>query len=208
MPNGMSGLSYIEGMKLTERERAMLIELMKKTGIAERRRHPRLVVEGGLALLCTMDFPGGSSAHFRIYPWDISKSGLGFFHRAYLYPGTKCTFTGKTFDHQPFSIKGDVALCAHVSGNVHTVGVKLEFEIDPEMLLGESAMSTAPTPTASPADVPKNWWAQIVADSEELCRLAREQADEEAIRKKIDGLSEIAKRNAAAAPHTGDAKAA
>lgn len=191
MAHGMSGVSYIEGMRLTERERAVLIELMKKTGIAERRRHPRMVIEGGLSFLCTMDFPGGSSAHFKIYPWDVSKSGLGFFHRAYLYPGTKCTFTGQTYDHQPFSVKGDVTTCSHVSGNVHTVGVKLEFEIDPEMLLGEAAASAAPTPSASPADVPKDWWSQLALHSEDLARLARERAHEEVIRKKVTSLTDL-----------------
>lgn len=191
MAHGMSGASFIEGMRLTERERAVLIELMKKTGIAERRRHPRLVIEGGLSLLCTMDFPGGSSARFRIYPWDISKSGIGFFHRAYLYPGTKCTFTGQTYDQQPFSIKGDVMACSHVSGSVHTVGVKLEFEIDPEMLLGETAASTALTPAASPADIPHDWWSQLALQSDELGKLARDRAGEELIRKKVATINEV-----------------
>lgn len=192
MAHGMSEIEYIEGMRLSERERALLIEQMKKLGIAERRRHPRLVVEGGLSLLCTMEFPGGSAAYFKIYPWDISKSGVGFFHRAYIYPGTKCTFVGNTFDHQPFSIKGDVMSSVHVSGCVHTVGVKLEFEIDPEMLLGEQAAACAPVAPASPADVPQDWWAQLAQQSDELSKMARDHADEDLIRKKIAALKQRA----------------
>ncbi len=208
MAHGMSEAHYIEGMRLSERERMLLIEQLKKIGVAERRRHARLVVEGGIALLCTMDFPGGSSAHFRIYPWDISKSGIGFFHRAYIYPGTKCTFTGKTFDHQPFSIKGDVMMCAHVSGSVHTVGVKLEFEIEPEMLLGESAAASAPSPGASPADVSPDWWMRLALQSDELSKLAREKASEDVIRKKVATISEHASAGPQAAQSAPAAKAA
>src|SRR6476659_6715790 len=93
-------------------------------------------VEGIFSVLVTMESAGGSTTCFKIYPWDLSKNGLGFFHRAFVYPGTKGVFTGLTFCGQPFTIKGDVVRCTHVSGNVHAVGTKLESDVNPEDLLG------------------------------------------------------------------------
>lgn len=177
---------YIEGIKLSERERAVLIDQMKKSGAADKRKHPRLVVEGGFSLLCLMEFPGGSSAQFRIYPWDISKGGLAFFHRAYIYQGTKCTFTGNTIDGQPTSFKGDVVRCSHVSGTVHTVGVKLEMEIDPEVFLGESGAAGAAPAATGEKDA--DWWSHIATHAKELQKLADTHASAEVIKKQIVAL--------------------
>ncbi|HVU62351.1 MAG TPA: hypothetical protein VHC70_00130, partial [Phycisphaerales bacterium] len=95
---------FLEGIRLTEHERGLLIEQMKKSGVVERRKNPRLIVDGSLAMLITMDSPGGSSACFRIYPWDISRGGVGFFHRSFVYPGTRCTMSGVARSGSPFSI--------------------------------------------------------------------------------------------------------
>ena len=104
-------IKYIEGMRLSERERTVLIELMKKSGVTDRRKSPRIVVEGNFSVLLTMDAPGGSTAYFKIYPWDLSRGGVGFFHRAFVYPGTRCTFIGRTFEGKPLTIKGEVVRC-------------------------------------------------------------------------------------------------
>lgn len=166
---------YVEGLRLSERERALLIEQMKKTGLADRRKSPRLIVEGNFSVLLTMEAPGGSSAFFRIYPWDLCRTGVGFFHRSFVYPGTRCSYTGLTFDGEPFTIKGEVVRCAHVSGNVHAVGTKLDAEIDPERFLGSGA-------GAGDAPPVEDWWSRAVTRAAAVSKLSREHAAAESIR--------------------------
>ena len=181
-------VKYIEGMRLTERERAALIEIMKKSGAADRRKSPRIVVEGNFSVLLTMDAPGGSTSYFKIYPWDLSRGGVGFFHRAFVYPGTRCTFMGLTFEGKPFTITGEVARCSHVSGSVHAVGTKLDAEIDPEAMLGAHAIAQSTATGAQSAHV-EDWWSRIGTEVGVISRLARDKASPEAIRKAAQILS-------------------
>ncbi len=176
---------YVDGLRPTERERAVLIELMKKSGVAERRKSPRIVIEGTFSVLLTMDAPGGSTTHFRIFPWDLSRGGVGFFHRSFVYPGTRCSFIGLTFDGEPFTIKGEVVRCSHVSGSVHAVGTKLDAEIDPERYLGSAAVG-------APGDAGRgqDWWTQVVARAAALSKLGREKAPAETIRKAAELLTQ------------------
>ncbi len=179
---------YVEGMRLTERERSLLIEQMKKSGVSDRRKSPRAIVEGSFSVLLTMESPGGSATHFKIYPWDLAKGGVGFFHRSFVYPGTKCTFTGLTFAGQPFTVKGEVARCSHVSGNVHAVGTKLESEIDPDALLGANCGDGANLGVPRVED----WWTRLGSLSADLAKLAREKAAPETIRKHIGAIAQHA----------------
>jgi hypothetical protein len=172
---------YMEGLRLPERDRAHMIEQIKKSGMADRRKSPRVVVEGSFSVLLTMDAPGGSTSHFRIYPWDLSRGGVGFFHRSFVYPGTRCTFAGLTFDGQPFSIKGEVVRCSHVSGNVHAVGTKLEAEIDPEQILGP--LDAGVSGSAGDGSSVQDWWSKVGASAAAISKLAREKAPVDAIRK-------------------------
>ena len=166
---------YVEGLRLSERDRTALLEQMKKSGLADRRKSPRVVIEGTFSVLLTMEALGGSPCFFRIYPWDLSRGGLGYFHRSFVYPGTRCTFTGLTFDGEPFTIKGEVVRCAHVSGNVHAVGTKLDAEIEPEHFLGSGTYSNAPHVA--------DWWSQTVTHAAAISKLGREHAPAEAVRR-------------------------
>jgi hypothetical protein len=180
---------YLEGMRLTERERAFLVDQLRKAGAADRRKQPRSIAEGSLVLMLTMEYPGGSSAHFKVYPWDLTRHGLAFFHRAYVYPGTRCAFTADTFDHQPISFAGEVVACAHVSGSVHTVGVKFEMDIDPEVFLGEqaAAMLAAQAPPPSPERA-EDWLKTVGEIAAEIGRMAKEKSAPEPLRKRAMAL--------------------
>ncbi len=186
---------YVEGLRLSERDRTALLEQMKKSGVADRRKSPRVVIEGTFSVLLTMEAIGGAPAYFRIYPWDLSRGGLGFFHRSFVYPGTRCTFTGLTFDGEPFTIRGEVVRCAHVSGNVHAVGTKLDAEIEPEHFLGSGTCSSTPHVA--------DWWSQAVTLAASVSKLGREHAPEEAVRNAAALLTaHLATKPATAQPAT------
>lgn len=196
---------YIEGMKLSERERAVLIEKLRKSGASDRRKHTRMETDGNFNMLLSMTYPGGASSHFRIYPWELSQGGLAFFHRAFIYSGTRCNFTGRTTDGQPFSFNGEVMHCHHVTGLVHTVGVKFEMEMDPEIFLGEAAVRAA---GGAIADVPEDAMHKGVAEhAQELIRLSQSHAGVEQIKRRVGMLMQQLSPGNAAAPPTGAAPA-
>lgn len=174
---------YVEGLRLSERDRTLLLDQMKKNGLADRRKSPRMVVEGTFSVLLTMEATGGSPSFFRIYPWELSRGSLGFFHRSFVYPGTRCSFTGLTFGGEPFTLKGEVVRCAHVSGNVHTVGAKLDAEIEPEHFLGGGGV---PDGIVAAED----WWTQVVARAAAVSKLGREKAPADAIRAAAKALAQ------------------
>jgi hypothetical protein len=177
---------FLEGMRLSDHERGLLIDQMKKSGAVERRKNPRLIVDGTFSMLLTMDSPGGNSSCFRIYPWDLSKGGIGFFHRSFVYPGTRCTFAGVTFSGKPFNLTGEVVRCSHVSGHAHAVGTKLDTEIEPEDLIGPHALGGGAGIGQASSD---DWWAKFGGFAAELAKLARERATPEAIRACVASVS-------------------
>lgn len=207
--------NHVEGLKLSERDRSALIRKIAELNPGERRKQPRIVVEGGWAVFLAMEYPGGSSAYFRVYPWDLSKGGMGFFHRAFIYPGTRCTITAKTSDGQPVLLKGEVIRCSHVSGTVHTVGVKFEMEIDPADFLGEAAVSGL-NPPAPPVtigdkpdgDKPDEWWDKLQHGVAELSKLVADKGAVESLAKQAAQVVELVNTKPASAISTPGAHAA
>jgi len=207
---------YSEGLRPTERERAALIRAMERDKNFEKRKFPRMMLEGKFSVLLQIEYVGGSTGSFRVYPWDLSSSGLGFFHRAYVHPGTRCTINAMTTDQQPVTLKGEVARCEHVSGTVHTASIKFEMEVDPEIFLGEGAFGisapqtqTAPATPATPDGSPPSpdpspavhtgdpWWDTLANLCVELNQAVNARTSREAVSEK---LMEI--MAAAAAPAT------
>lgn len=211
---------YSEGLRPTERERAALLRAMERDKNFEKRKFPRMMLEGKFSVLAQLEYLGGSTGSFRVYPWDLSNCGLGFFHRAYVHPGTKCTINGITTDGQPVTLKGEVARCEHVSGTVHTVGIKFEMDVDPEIFLGEGAFtpSTSSTPQPAPAavgptDVPPPklsesatvhtgdpWWDTLANLCVELNQAVNARTSREAVSEKV--MEIMAAASAPATPPT------
>jgi hypothetical protein len=212
---------YTEGLRPSERERSALLRAMEKDKNFEKRRFPRTMLEGKFSILIVLEYLGGSAGYFRVYPWDLSRGGLGFFHRAFVHPGTKCTINGNTTDHQPISLKGEVVRCEHVAGTVHTVGIKFEMEIDPEIFLGEGAFGTPvppPPQTAQPsgpaaADVPPPplsqtpavqtgdpWWDTLANLCVELNQIVNARTGREQVSEKLMELMAAAQAPASPAP--------
>jgi hypothetical protein len=136
----------ISGIRLTDRERASLGKAMGIHSGAERRRHRRFLLPKEFALVVRIEQPGGGIATFSATPRDISTSGIGFFHAAYIHPGTVCTLLMRTLHGDPVSISGCIMRCRHVSGRIHEVGVLFEHEVDAEVFVADA--STDPQQTA------------------------------------------------------------
>ena len=57
---------------------------------------------------------------------DLSRGGVGFNHRQYLYPGTAVRVCFHTLPKRPV-IKGVVVNCRHMEGAMHRIGVRFEL---------------------------------------------------------------------------------
>jgi hypothetical protein len=97
---------------------------------ANHRRHARAVYNTVEALYLEVQHPGGTAGHFLVKPRDISRSGLGFLHGGFLYPGTRCTITLALGDGRMVRVRASVRHCTLLRGRVHFVGVQFEEVID------------------------------------------------------------------------------
>ncbi len=187
MPPSTGSVKYIEGLRLTNEERDAILEQMSQGSASDRRKSPRIIVEGNFALLLTLQPPGSAPTHFKIYPWDVSRGGVGFFHRSFVHPGTPCTFGGLDASGRQFSVKATVARCGHVSGNVHMIGTRLLKEIDPAVLLGSAAVAKARELSGARPD---DWWASVGALAATLCTMAADRTAANVIRQQAARLME------------------
>lgn len=131
--------SQISGIRLSERERAALSKAMGIHGGAERRRHRRYMLPKEFTLVVRIHQPGGTASIFSVTPRDLSTSGLGFFHAAYIHPGTECTLMMRSLKGEPVSLKATVMRCRHVSGRIHEVGALFEHEVDTGTFVADHA---------------------------------------------------------------------
>lgn len=68
--------------------------------------------------------PGGGQTHITVACRNLSRTGLGFLHSAYVHVGTACVVTLEHRVAGPVKIIGSVVRCRHVNRHIHDVGVK------------------------------------------------------------------------------------
>jgi hypothetical protein len=86
---------------------------------------------------------------YRVKTTNISSTGIGFLHGAFLYPGTPCEIQLITLDGRNESVRGDVVRCEFVQRNVHEIGVRFQTPIQVE-----SFLACEQEPTSDPASLP------------------------------------------------------
>jgi hypothetical protein len=117
-------------VRLSEAELAALRRAMSVHSGREQRRHVRHQLPDGFALVVRAQPRTGPGQTFSASGRDISASGMGFYHNAYVHPDTPCTILMRTLKNDAVAIKGTAARCRHVSGRIHEVGVVFENEIE------------------------------------------------------------------------------
>ena len=117
-------------VRLSEPELAALRRAMSVHSGREQRRHVRHQLPDGFALVVRTQPRSGAGQTFSASGRDISASGMGFYHTAYVHPDTPCTILMRTLKNDAVAIRGTAARCRHVSGRIHEVGVLFENEIE------------------------------------------------------------------------------
>lgn len=189
---------YVEGLRPVREQLETFVRILDDHRGQTPRAHERLVIQGRLPMLFTIDHPGGSTGRFRIFPFDLSVGGLGFFHRGFVHTASHCTFDLRNAAHQPVRVHAAVASCTYLMGAVHFVGVRFEVPIQPAKLLGDLGDPHAPDHArSSPRRRPRPidpWFEQ----ARELCRgvesAVESQACRELVRDRAEALREFLKR--------------
>ncbi len=93
--------------------------------------------------------PGGTIIMRHVHTRDLSAEGLAFLHNGYLHVGTQLDLTlrrlpGPEGEALQDTVHGTVVHCLHVGGSWHTVGVRLEGRIFPQLYVDIGAAIPAP----------------------------------------------------------------
>lgn len=171
-------------VKLSEQELAAIATAMQRHGGVERRQHSRLPLSEQFPLVVRLG-AAEDAPYLNVTPRDISSSGLGFFHIAYVHPGTTVQMIMKNREAQAVCIKGAVARCRHVSGRLHEVGVNFDTAIQVEVFVNASSGVEVPSSATTPAEVYK----RVTAVSDQLKALAARSASFDSILERVGELA-------------------
>jgi hypothetical protein len=148
-------------------------------GAVERRRHVRIPLEDHFPLLMRVEQEGATFIAVRAR--DLSSSGLGFFHVAYMHPGTNATFIMKGLRGEVATVKGTITRCSHVSGRVHEVGAVFERGIRVEVFVS----ADTPDMVTPMEDV----YRQIGTMAEQIRKLAADRAELDQIQERLGKMA-------------------
>lgn len=120
-----SGRVVHDLLRMSETEREEVLALLTK-GLG-----PGASINTRMALpVDTLDVQmkqlGGTTAWHRVWPRDISQTGLGFIHGAFVHPGVACSVALPTLDGEVLAVAATVARCEHIRGRAHFVGVRFD----------------------------------------------------------------------------------
>lgn len=94
-----------------------------------------------LALPVVLHRPGATSTLMHLASRNLSATGVGLLHSAYVHVGTRCTLTLPTLDQRLTTVPGAVVRCQHRFGVLHEVGVRFNQMIDVREYLRVRPMS-------------------------------------------------------------------
>ena len=71
-----------------------------------------------------------SKQAYRVMPCDLSASGIGFLHGAFVHDQTSCIIVVRTNMGDAKQVLGQVVRCRHLVSHIHEVGVQFQQPID------------------------------------------------------------------------------
>ncbi len=117
---------------LTRAELDLLHESMdrEQSGKGAQRRESSRIAFHETPVAIDIVQPGGGQTSICVAARNLSRSGMGFLHSAYLHVGTTIVIF---LDHRqtgPQKIRGTVVRCRHVTRHIHDIGIKFDKPIN------------------------------------------------------------------------------
>lgn len=138
-----SGFSNNDGctdlLRLSPNELGRLTELAKQARedsraapvrVNDRRQSRRLHLGNAIRLVCETRRSDNRPVKHMVKCFDVSSTGIGFLHGAYVHPDTAVVLTMLSHQDAGFRMRGRIVRCRHLTRHVHEVGVKFDAPID------------------------------------------------------------------------------
>lgn len=117
---------------LNRAELDMLIDTLdrEQTSKGSQRRESARIAFHEMPLELIIIQPGGGQTNIRVASRNLSRSGMGFLHSAYLHVGTSIIVSLEHRQTGQVSIRAKVVRCRHVTRHIHEIGVKFDTIIN------------------------------------------------------------------------------
>lgn len=133
--------NYIDTLRLNESQLTELLAVRKKAVVpgrdkpgTEARAYKRVRVHGCLWVPAEITEPSGSSRLMKVYPIDISSTGMCLLIGLYVHRGSKCVITFNLPDGELIPVEGKVIRSGLLQGRAHEMAISLEEPFDMSML--------------------------------------------------------------------------
>ncbi|MGB0717217.1 MAG: hypothetical protein ACPGXK_15170, partial [Phycisphaerae bacterium] len=81
---------------------------------------------------------GGTTSRYQVQAFDLSESGIGFFHGGFVYPDSVCDVHLVTPDREFFTVTATITRCLWVDGSIHFVAAEFKQPIEIGEFFAES----------------------------------------------------------------------
>jgi len=99
----------------------------------ENRFNERFAYRASQPVCVRIEHPGGSSVDYLVEPRDLSCTGLGFLHGAFIHPGSVCHVTLTDCEGKTMLVRGTVRRCQYLEGRLHVIGVEFKDKVNVSM---------------------------------------------------------------------------
>jgi DNA-binding response OmpR family regulator len=134
---------YVDSLRMSAREHAEILNELdarqSRHADSNRRTEERLRFSQQALLFVQLKHPGGTDGNYLVRTRNLSRTGIGFFHGAFVYNNTPCTVALRSTDRAVVTIPGRVVRCNHVRGHIHEIGVHFDKPIRLRQFLGTQA---------------------------------------------------------------------
>lgn len=102
----------------------------RSTGHHEQRRHERLPYRNSVYVVIAVHNYDDTVQRFKVRTYDLSESGIGFLHGAYIHANTHVELMMEHREIGRIIIDATIRSCSHVKKTIHRVGAEFEKPIN------------------------------------------------------------------------------
>jgi len=108
----------------------MDLRAMQNRDASDKRQTTRQPYRNIAKIIVSLRSYDGRLQQFKVRAYDLSESGLGFLHGAYIYDNTPAELLMQHHVHGMTRISATLVSCVHVKDRIHRVGAKFAEPID------------------------------------------------------------------------------
>lgn len=121
---------YIDRLKAVQSELDSCVKSLEKDPSRFGDRVARMRYKPAIPVRVAVDHIGGTTSRHQVVAFDLSESGIGFFHGSFVYPDSPCDVHLVTLDREYFSAPAAITRCIWVEGSIHFIAAEFKKPID------------------------------------------------------------------------------